>query len=138
MSGTCQRLLAPSSPLLTSMWTITPYQTTVAVSGQLVLSKRSRHLFGLVTHWSARAYRTGSYFQSYASFQSPPRDTALKTVRELSASESAIQQTFRPPELMELLSDRKRKILNGTEYIRRKTGYRGKIRRGRQAPAYPR
>ncbi|KAL8426633.1 hypothetical protein Efla_005890 [Eimeria flavescens] len=36
-----------------------------------------------------------------------------------------------PPQL---LSDRKRKILNGTEYIRRKTGYRGRIRRGRQAP----
>ena len=34
----------------------------------------------------------------------------------------------------QLLSDRKRKILNGTEYIRRKTGYRGRIRRGRQAP----
>lgn len=33
-----------------------------------------------------------------------------------------------------LFSDRKRKILNGTEYIRRKTGYRGRIRRGRQAP----
>lgn len=33
-----------------------------------------------------------------------------------------------------LFSDRKRKVLNGTEYIRRKTGYRGRIRRGRQAP----
>ncbi|OEH80010.1 hypothetical protein cyc_02413 [Cyclospora cayetanensis] len=36
--------------------------------------------------------------------------------------------------LPHVVSDRKRKILNGTEYIRRKTGYRGRIRRGRQAP----
>ncbi|VWU48669.1 conserved protein, unknown function [Hepatocystis sp. ex Piliocolobus tephrosceles] len=35
-------------------------------------------------------------------------------------------------------SDRKRKIMNGTEYIRRKTGYGGRIRRNRQAPAYKR
>ncbi|KOB89554.1 hypothetical protein PFDG_05103 [Plasmodium falciparum Dd2] len=35
-------------------------------------------------------------------------------------------------------SDRKRKIMDGTEYIRRKTGYGGRIRRNRQAPAYKR
>lgn len=35
-------------------------------------------------------------------------------------------------------SDRKRKILNGTEYIRRKSAHRGRIKRGSQAPAYKR
>ncbi|PFH31329.1 hypothetical protein BESB_027640 [Besnoitia besnoiti] len=35
-------------------------------------------------------------------------------------------------------SDRKRKILNGTEYIRRKSSHRGRIKRGSQAPAYKR
>uniref|UniRef100_A0AC62AEI9 mS137 n=1 Tax=Toxoplasma gondii TaxID=5811 RepID=A0AC62AEI9_TOXGO len=35
-------------------------------------------------------------------------------------------------------SDRKRKILNGTEYIRRKSSHRGRIKRGSQAPAFKR
>ncbi|CAD2114174.1 hypothetical protein PVSEL_1405440 [Plasmodium vinckei] len=40
--------------------------------------------------------------------------------------------------IVRYFSDRKRKIMNGTEYIRRKTGYGGRIRRNRQAPAYKR
>lgn len=55
-----------------------------------------------------------------------------RSANELSTSPST--DALVSCETPQLFSDRKRKVLNGTEYIRRKTGYRGRIRRGRQAP----